>query len=253
MLWLVFVQILLIVFIVILFFACVVVRIIRHYHKFPIPGFLTQVIDNPLRRRLFQTPSVLASRMHLEPGMIVVEIGPGKGSYTIAIAQAVLPNGLVYAVDIQEYVIDRLKHRIEKEGITNIVPQIGSVHAFSFSDESVDRVFALACLPEIPEPVQVLREVNRILKSTGLVSLAEIAPDPDYPLRRTVKKWASEAGFILHSEFGNWFAYQLNFVKATKNSRCGRNIGATSLFHYGRTRGIDVGSFVEHLSRLIAV
>ena len=217
MLWLVLLQILLIGLIVFLFFVCVVLRIIRHYYQFPIPGFLTQVIDNPVRRRLFQTPSVLASRMHLEPGMIVVEIGPGKGSYTIAIAQAVLPNGLVYAVDIQESVISRLKHRVEKEGITNIVPQIDNAHAFSFSNNSVDRVFALACLPEIPEPVKVLREVYRILKPSGLVSLAEIAPDPDYPLRRTVKKWASEAGFTLHSEFGNWFAYQLNFVKIAQS------------------------------------
>ena len=213
MFWLVLPQIILIFFIVFLFFVCVVVRIIRYYYKFPIPGFLTRVIDNPVRRRLFQKPSVLASRMNLEPGMTIVEIGPGKGSYTKAIAQAVMPGGLVYAIDIQESVIEHLKRRVEKEEIPNIIPQIDNAYAFSFSDASVDRVFALACLPEIPQPVKVLREVHRILKPTGLVSLAEFAPDPDYPLRRTVKKWAAEAGFRLHSEFGNWFAYQLNFVK----------------------------------------
>ena len=213
MVWLVILHILLFVFIAVLLFVCIVVRVIRHYYKFPIPGFLTQVIDNPVRRRLFQTPSVLASRMHLEPGMIVVEIGPGKGSYTKAIAQAVFPDGFVYAVDIQESVIERLKRRVQKERIPNIIPQIDDVHAFSFSDASIDRVFALACLPEIPNPVKVLQEAYRILKPNGLVSLAEFAPDPDYPRRRTVKKWAKEAGFQLHSEFGNWFAYQLNFLK----------------------------------------
>ncbi|MDO8055891.1 MAG: methyltransferase domain-containing protein [Candidatus Hermodarchaeota archaeon] len=179
MIWLVILQILLIVFMVILFFVCIVVRIIRHYYRFPIPAFLTQVIDNPVRRGLFQTPSVLVSRMHLEPGMIVVEIGPGKGSYTKAIAQAVFPDGLVYAVDIQESVIESLKRRVQKEGIPNIIPQIDDAYAFSFSDASIDRVFALACLPEIPNPVRVLQEVYRILKSNGLVSLAEFAPDPD--------------------------------------------------------------------------
>jgi len=179
MICLVILQILLIVFMVILFFVCIVVRIIRHYYRFPIPAFLTQVIDNPVRRGLFQTPSVLVSRMHLEPGMIVVEIGPGKGSYTKAIAQAVFPDGLVYAVDIQESVIESLKRRVQKEGIPNIIPQIDDAYAFSFSDASIDRVFALACLPEIPNPVRVLQEVYRILKSNGLVSLAEFAPDPD--------------------------------------------------------------------------
>lgn len=200
-------------FLIFLFIVCVVVRIIRHYYQFPIPHFLTEVIDNPVRRRFFQKPEVLAERMHLAPGMIVVEIGPGKGSYTKAIAECVLPDGKVYAVDIQEQVIDRLKRRVEKEEIPNIIPQIDNAYDFSFSDESIDRVFALACLSEIPEPVKVLCEVYRILKPDGLVSLAEFAPDPDYPLRRTVKRWANEAGFELHSEYGSWFNYQLNFQK----------------------------------------
>ncbi|MFX0169516.1 MAG: class I SAM-dependent methyltransferase [Candidatus Hodarchaeota archaeon] len=213
MVWVLILQIVLIGFLIFLFLVCVVVRIIRHYYKFPIPSFLTQVIDNPVRRRLFQTPSVIASRMYLEPGMVVVEIGPGKGSYTKAIAQAVGPGGKVYAVDIQESVIEKLKHRIKKEGIPNIIPQVGNAYAFSFPQASIDRVFALACLPEIPEPVKVLLEVHRILKPNGLISLAEFAPDPDYPLRRTVKMWASETGFTLRSEYGNWFAYQLNFAK----------------------------------------
>ena len=170
-----------------LFFVCVVIRIIRHYYKFPIPGVLAEVIDNPVRRRLFQTPSVPAGRMHLEPGMIVVESGPGKGSYTKAIAQAVFPDGFVYAVDIQESVIERLKLRVQKERIPNIIPQIDDAHAFSFSDDSINRVCAIACLPEIPNPVKVLQEVHRILKHNGLVSLAEFIPDSDYPRRRTVK------------------------------------------------------------------
>ena len=43
--------------------------------------------------------------MDLEPGMIVIEVGPGKGSYTKAVAEKLMPNGKVYAIDIQEYII----------------------------------------------------------------------------------------------------------------------------------------------------
>lgn len=171
------------------------------------------LIDNPWRRRLVQKPSTVADQMYLKPGMIVVEIGPGKGSYTIEFAKRVLPDGKIYAVDISVSVISRLKQRIEQEGIANIVAQIDNAHAFSFEDESVDRVIAIACLPEIPQPVKVLREIRRILKPNGLVSLSELAPDPDYPRRKTTKRWAVEAGLKLHSEFGNWFVYQLNFTK----------------------------------------
>jgi len=63
------------------------------------------------------------------------------------------------------------------------------------------------------EPVRVLRDCHRILKQDGLVSLCEMLPDPDYPLRHTEKRWAEEAGFELREEFGNFFIYQLNFGK----------------------------------------
>jgi len=143
-----------------IFFVLVIVRVLRHYYHFPIPSFMTRIIDNPLRRRFMQNPDVLAERMQLAPGMIAVEIGPGKGSYTKAVAKRVLPDGKVYAVDISEKVIENLKKRIEKEGLNNIIPQIENAYNFSFADQSVDRVYAVTCLPEIPEPVTVLKECH---------------------------------------------------------------------------------------------
>ncbi|MFX1309723.1 MAG: methyltransferase domain-containing protein [Promethearchaeota archaeon] len=195
------------------FIVFVVMRIIRRYYKFPIPSFMTRLIDNPIRRKLIQKPEKVAERMHLEPGMTIVEIGPGKGSYTKTIAKSILPDGKVYAIDIQESVINQLKKRVEKENITNIIPKIDDAYELSFEDESIDRVLMIACLPEIPEPIRVLKEIKRVLKPDGIISLSEMLPDPDYPRRKTEKKWADEAGFELDEEFGNWFIYQLNFKK----------------------------------------
>ncbi len=206
----------LILFLSILVFILVILKIIRYFYKFPIPAILTRVIDNPFRRRFIQRPDVLVERMQLESGMIVVEIGPGKGTYTLAVAEKILPDGKVYTVDIQESVIKQLKMRIAKEGISNIIPKIDNVYNFSFTDESVDRVLANACLPEIPVPIKVLQECYRILKPDGLVCLCELFPDPDYPRRKTEKRWAEEAGLELRHEFGNWFAYQLNFGKKSE-------------------------------------
>ena len=191
-------------------------RIVRRFHRFPAPALATRLIDNPLRRRLIQPPAEVADRMHLEPGMVVVEIGPGKGSYTIAVAERVLPGGVVYAIDVQEAVVERLMERVEREGIANLFPRIDDAYSMSFDDSSVDRVLMNAVLAEIPEPVRVLRECRRILKPDGLVCLCEMLPDPDYPFRRTEKRWAREAGFELREEFGNFFTYQLNLGKAQR-------------------------------------
>ncbi|NLF89315.1 methyltransferase domain-containing protein [Candidatus Bathyarchaeota archaeon] len=198
---------------VILFLLIVVFRIVRHYRHFPIPALATQLIDNPFRRRFLQRPHAIADRMRLTPGMIVVEIGPGKGNYTKAVASRLLPNGKVYAIDIQEWIINKLKKKVQKEQITNIEPRIDNAKKCSFSNDSIDRVLAITCLPEIPNPTDVLRECYRILKPGGLICLCELALDPDYPRRKTEKRWALEAGFILSEEFGNFLTYQLNFRK----------------------------------------
>ena len=195
------------------FFVLVIARIARHLYRFPIPSFLTQLIDNPYRRRFIQKPGEIAERMKLEPGFTVVKIGPGKGSYTKAVAEKVLPGGKVFAVDISEEVIAKLKGRVEREGITNIIPRIEDAYNFTFADESIDRVFAIACLPEIPDHIRALKECRRILKLGGIVSLCELAPDADFPLGRTEKRWAEEAGLELKEEFGNALVYQLNFWK----------------------------------------
>jgi SAM-dependent methyltransferase len=201
------------IFTIFFFLVFVVLRVIKHFVHVPIPGFATQLIDNPVRRRLFHRPEVVAERMRLKPGMVVVEIGPGKGSYTLAVAEAVSPGGMVYAVDIQESVVDRLRKRVEREGVSNVEPRVEDAYVFSFEDGSVDRVLAIACLPEIPEPIRVLKECHRILKPNGMVCLSELLPDPDYPRRSTEVGWANEARFELSEEFGNLFVYHLNFKK----------------------------------------
>ncbi len=203
----------LLIFAGILIFIQTVLRLIRHYYHAPTPAIVTQIIDNPIRRRFIQKPETVAERMHLKPGMTIVEIGPGKGTYTIEVAKRILPEGKVYAVDIQESVVQSLEKRVERGGVMNVFPMVDDAYNLSFEDGSVDRVFAIACLPEIPEPVRALREMYRILKDDGIVSLSEMFPDPDYPRRKTEIRWAEEAGFELDAMFGNWFIYQLNFRK----------------------------------------
>lgn len=50
-----------------------IIRLIRHYYKFPIPGFMVDMIDNPLRRKI-QPPCEMPVQFGIEPGMIVLEV-----------------------------------------------------------------------------------------------------------------------------------------------------------------------------------
>jgi hypothetical protein len=63
-----------------------IVSIVRYFCKFPMPQFMANLIDNPMRRKI-QPPDEAPARHEIEPGMILLEVGPGNGTYTVAAAR----------------------------------------------------------------------------------------------------------------------------------------------------------------------
>lgn len=53
----------------------------------------------------------------VEPGQTAVDIGCGLGYFSMALARMVGPAGKVIALDIQQQMIQRAKHRAERQGI----------------------------------------------------------------------------------------------------------------------------------------
>jgi len=192
-------------------------RIVRYFHKFPMPEFLANAIDNPLRRRI-QPPTEMPLRHGLEPGMTVLEVGPGNGRYTVETARAVGPAGKVVAVDIEPKMIERVSRRAQAEGVTNLEAKTASVYDLPFRDASFDAVSMIAVISEIPDPQRALKEFHRVLKPAGTLAFSELITDPDYPLARTLIRRAGAARFRLRRRLGTFFAYTLVFEKTQENA-----------------------------------
>jgi len=194
-----------------LFFVLqIVVRLVRKIYPFPIPATMTRLIDNPLRRRFFSAGKSL-DLVGIRPGMEVLELGPGTGFFTLEAARRLGPMGKLYSIDIEPQVIAILKEKTQH--LTNVEARVGDAYELGLPDESLDLAFLVAVLGEIPDHVRALREIHRVLKADGILSITEMLPDPDYPLRRTVVRWCQEAGFELVEKHGNLFYYTLNFRK----------------------------------------
>ena len=69
-------------------------------------------------------PDVIA-KLRLKPGDIVADIGSGSGTFSIPMAKAVAPNGILYAVDIDQKMLDYVAERAKKEGVTNLRTVLG--------------------------------------------------------------------------------------------------------------------------------
>ena len=188
------------------------VRVIRHFYKFPIPEFLAGLIDNPWRRRV-QPPDEMPRRHGIAPGMRVLEVGPGNGRYTLATARRVGAGGRVVAVDIEPRIVERVRARVAAEGVDNVEARVADVYDLPFDDGSFDAAYMIAVIGEIPEPDRALAEFRRVLRPAGSLAFSELLVDPDYPLAGTLVRWASAAGFRLRRREGGFFAYTLVFEK----------------------------------------
>lgn len=186
------------------------VRTVRRFHKFPIPQFLADLIDNPLRRRI-QPPGATAIRHGIEPGMTVLDVGPGNGRYSIAAAQRTGPAGCLHAIDIEPKMIERVQARAAAEGVTNIQARVASAYELPYPDAFFDVIYMITVTGEIPDPVRAMREFHRVLKPSGRLAVSEILLDPDYPRAGTVIRWAAAAGLQPVRKIGNFFYYTLVF------------------------------------------
>jgi ubiquinone/menaquinone biosynthesis C-methylase UbiE len=190
-----------------------IIRIVRHFYKFPMPQFMANLIDNPFRHKI-QPPDATPARHGIEPGMTVLEVGPGNGTYTVATARRVGDSGKVVTIDIEPKMIERVTRRAQTEGIDNIEAKIANVYDLPFEDGSFDAIYMIAVIGEIPEPDRALREFHRVLSPSGTLAFSEFLQDPDYLRAGTLIRKAASGGFQLKKKVGNIFYYTLILEKA---------------------------------------
>lgn len=195
-----------------LFLWFAVIRMISKLHPSPMPWRWARFIDNPLRMWV-QNPAKVMDQMGIHQGMRVLELGPGPGFFTLEASRRVGNSGRLYCLDIQPELIARLKCRIERDGLENVALMVGDTAALPFADDSLDLAFLVTVFGEIPNKDEALRELHRVLRLGGILSVSEILVDPDYSLPGTIISQADKAGFESVQQFGNFFIYLLNFRK----------------------------------------
>jgi len=193
----------------------IVSRIVRSFYKFPAPACIGYFLDSRWRKKL-QSPEKIIQRSGIKEGMRVMDLGCGPGTFTMDVARAIGEDGELFAVDVQYVMIAKLEKKLkrpENKNINNIVTKVANAYGLPFQDNFFDLVYMISVLPEIQDKKRALKEVSRVLKYHGILAITEFLPDPDYPLRRTTKKWCEQAEFKFLESRGNFFNYTMQFKK----------------------------------------
>ena len=123
-------------------------------------------------RRKWRKPETTLKAIGLHSGMVFMDIGCGDGFFAIPAAQLVGEKGRVYAVDIDDSAIDRLKRKAAEKGLRNVTATVGAAEETVFCDECADMVFYSIVLHDFRDPAKVLRNAKKMLKPSGtLVNL----------------------------------------------------------------------------------
>lgn len=143
-------------------------------------------LERPDRERQERT-DLLISRLPLKPDFSVADIGAGTGYFAFPVARRV-PEGRVYAVDIQPEMLDYIAARKDASGQDNVVPVLGTMTDPGLSAESVDLAYIVDAYHEFSHPREMGEAIARALKPGGRLVLIEYrAEDPTVPIKRLHK------------------------------------------------------------------
>lgn len=151
-------------------------------------------LDNKLRRWL-QNPKRILSPFVRE-GMKVLDIGCGPGFFSIELAKMVGSNGSVFAADLQEGMLNKLRAKKSGTTLEEIIRTVKCEENNINITERMDFILAFYMIHEVPDKPELFKSFKNILNENGTVLVVE----PKF-FHVTKKEFASTMGIAEQADF----------------------------------------------------
>lgn len=121
-------------------------------------------------------PQVI-EKLRLKPGDMVADIGSGSGTFSIPMAKAIAPNGILYAVDIDPKMLAYVAERAKKEGVTNLRTVLGVDDDPKLPVKNLDVAFFHRVLHMIEHRQIYLNNTANYMKPDGRIVVIDKNPE----------------------------------------------------------------------------
>jgi demethylmenaquinone methyltransferase/2-methoxy-6-polyprenyl-1,4-benzoquinol methylase len=112
-------------------------------------------------------------RMNVKSGSKALDVCCGTGDWTIALAEAVGPSGEVTGLDFSQNMLNVGIEKVKKLGLKQVNLIHGNAMELPFPDNSFDYVTIGFGLRNVPDYLQVLKEMHRVVKPGGIAVCLE--------------------------------------------------------------------------------
>jgi SAM-dependent methyltransferase len=148
-------------------------------HRFDDAERYAKSFDDPARDA-WQMPGRVVDALDIRAGQLVADIGAGTGYFTVRLAKsAAAPT--VYAVDIEQSMVDYVRQRAAKEGLNNVVPVLAAADRTNLS-QAVDLVLIVDTYHHIPNRAAYFRELRKSMKPGARLAIIDFRRDsPEGP------------------------------------------------------------------------
>lgn len=130
---------------------------------------------NRIGRDAEERPDSLVNALEIPAGASVAEIGSGTGYFTWRLAQKVGPGGKVFAVDVQQPMLDLTAQTIKKHQLSNVQLVLGAETDPHLPPASLDLVLIANAYHEFSQAEAMLTALHRSLKPDGRLVVIEFS------------------------------------------------------------------------------
>ncbi|MGB6168770.1 MAG: class I SAM-dependent methyltransferase, partial [Geitlerinemataceae cyanobacterium] len=128
-------------------------------------------LERPNRNQDEQ-PEMAISALNLQPTDVVADIGAGTGYFSFRMASRV-PQGKVFAVDVQPEMLDAIEFLKTENKIANVETVLGSETDPKLPESSIDLALMVDAYHEFAYPREMMQGILTALKPGGRVVLVE--------------------------------------------------------------------------------
>jgi 2-polyprenyl-3-methyl-5-hydroxy-6-metoxy-1,4-benzoquinol methylase len=132
------------------------------------------LLASPIRKMIQDPDKILTP--YVEPGMWILEIGPGMGFFSLPLARLVGDKGRVVCIDLQEKMIQGLMKRAWKSGFSErIIARTCTSTSLQVEDlpAKFDFALAFAVIHEVPDVANLFSEIFAALRKGGSLLISE--------------------------------------------------------------------------------